>query len=90
VEEGDLAPSGLALLEDRIEMRNGRPQIYGSQVRTGDGKATFWAIRDEELVNERRAAVGLEPLEQYAARFGIVWSPPVKQERVLLPGSIRP
>lgn len=43
-------------------------------------------IADEEQVNERRAAVGLEPLEKYAERFGITWSPPVKRERVLLPG----
>ncbi|MBK6754037.1 MAG: hypothetical protein IPG69_10680 [Flavobacteriales bacterium] len=88
VEEGKLAASSLALLEDRIEMRNGRPQIYGSQVRMANGKSTLWAIRDEETVNERRASVGLGLLEEYAARFGINWSPAKKQDRVLLLGPV--
>ncbi|MBP6391892.1 MAG: hypothetical protein KA352_13460 [Flavobacteriales bacterium] len=89
VEEGKLAASSLALLEDRIEMRNGRPQIYGSQVRMANGKSTLWAIRDEETVNERRASVGLGPLEEYAARFGINWSPAKKQDRLLLLGPVK-
>lgn len=41
---------------------------------------------DEEHVNERRAAVRLEPLEKYAERFDLQWSPPVKQERLPLLG----
>ena len=43
-------------------------------------------IADEQHVNERRAAVELEPLEKYAERFGLHWTPPVPQERVLLLG----
>lgn len=86
VEEGKLARSSLALLEDRIEVRNNRPQIYGSQVHPVNGTNVFYPIRDEATVNERRAAVGLGPLEEYAAHFGIVWSPPAPRERVLLLG----
>jgi len=84
VEERKLLPSSLAMLEDRIAMRNGRPQIYGTQVKVDNGVSRLWAIRDEETVNERRAAVGLGPLEAYAGQFGISWSPPTKKERVLL------
>src|ERR1051325_9407619 len=36
VKNGKAEPSQLALLIDRIEMRNNRPQVYGSQV-TGNG-----------------------------------------------------
>lgn len=90
VSEGKAQASHLAYLEDRIEMRNARPQIYGSQVLMKDGQAAFAPIRDEEQVNERRAAVGLGPLEDYAAQFGIVWSPAKKQERVLLLAPAKP
>jgi hypothetical protein len=84
VEEGKASAADLAYLEDRIEMRNGRPQTYGSQVNMENGISTLWTIKDAETVNERRAAVGLGPLEKYAAQFGIDWSPPAKKERVLL------
>lgn len=89
VEDGKASRYHLAMLEDRIEMRNGRPQIYGSQVKVDDGVSRLWMIKDEETVNERRAAVGMEPLEEYAARFGIDWSPPPHKERVLLLGPVK-
>lgn len=90
VAEGKAQASELAYVEDRIEVRNNRPQIYGSQVLMKDGRAAFAPIRDEEHVNERRASVGLGPLEDYAGQFGIPWSPPKKQERVLLFGPAKP
>jgi len=72
VQEGKARPENLALLEDRILTRQGKPQIYGSQVRTGKtGKYEFFPISDERNVDKRRAAVGLEPLEIYARNFGI-------------------
>ncbi len=86
VQESKASAADPGYLEDRIEMRNGRPQIYGSQVKMENGISTLWMIKDEETVNERRAAVGLGPLEKYAAQFGIDWSPTVKKERVLLLG----
>lgn len=89
VEEGKASRYHLAMLEDRVEMRNGRPQIYGSQVKVDNGVSRLWTIKDEETVNERRAAVGMEPLEEYAARFGIDWSPPAHKERVLLLGPVK-
>ncbi len=70
VKKGNAMASHLALLEDRIEVRHGRPQIYGSQVGYKDGKPTFEPIIDEKNVDKRRAEVGLEPLEDYAKHFG--------------------
>jgi hypothetical protein len=32
VKKGESSGGHLALLEDRIQMRNGKPQIYGSQI----------------------------------------------------------
>jgi len=69
-ERGESPTAVLPLLEDRILMREGMPQIYGTQVVPGDdGKATLWEIEDEEHVAERRETVGLEPLDEYLARF---------------------
>ena len=73
VEHGQAQMSQLALLVDRIEMGNGRPQIYGSQVTNVNGKPVFYKIADEAHVNERRAEAGLEPIEEYAQHFGIVY-----------------
>lgn len=73
VKEGKVQPQQLALLEDRILTNQRKKQIYGSQVRTNPqtGKYEFFPIEDEPNVNERREAIGLEPLEDYARRFGI-------------------
>lgn len=90
VANGDARPYELAMLEDRVAVNSGRPQIYGSQIGWKDGKGFVKPIADEEHVNERRKAVGLEPLEDYALRFGLVWEPPVKKERVLLMGPVKP
>ncbi len=81
---GNAIPNELAMLEDRVAVNHGRQQIYGSQIGWKDGKPFVRAIMDEEHVNERRGNVGLEPLEKYAERFGVSWSPPIKRERVLL------
>lgn len=69
----------LALLTDRVEMMNGRPQVYGSQLMGGmDGKPALWQILDESNVNKRRTEVGLQPLEAYLQSFGIEYKLPTK------------
>ncbi len=74
VKQGRAESSQLALLIDRVEMNNGRPQVYGSQI-NGD---TIYKILDEVNVNKRRAEVGLEPLEEYAKQFNIDYKPLTK------------
>ena len=69
-----LSRGGLALLEDRILMHEGKPQIYGSQLtRQEGGSLSLWPIGNEAEVDARRAEVGLEPLARYLARFGVVY-----------------
>ncbi|RPD49436.1 hypothetical protein DNI29_01125 [Hymenobacter sediminis] len=72
-ERGDLSKPALALLQDRILIGQGKPQIYGSQLHTDPttGKTVFSPIEDEAHVDERRAAIGMEPLASYAKRFGL-------------------
>lgn len=77
-EKGELRYSSLALLIDRVRMRQNKPQLYGSQVQRDDetGNWQFYYIEDEKNVNKRRAKVGLSPLEEYAKRFGMDYTPP--------------
>jgi len=89
VEQDHARASELAMFEDRVAVNNGRLQIYGSQIGWRDGKGFVKPLVDEEHVNERRAAVGLEPLERYTERFGFTWAPTPKQERVLLMGPVK-
>jgi hypothetical protein len=80
VEAGESRPADLALMEDRIRIRMGKPQLYGSQVRNNKltGLDEFYPIEDESHVNERRRKIGLEPLEEYAKRFGMTYELPKK------------
>lgn len=54
-----------AMLEDRIRMFEGRPQIYGSQFQPDEnGKTVPYPIENPGQVDERRRAVGLPPLQE--------------------------
>jgi hypothetical protein len=59
VRNGDIAPMYLAMLKDRIDVREGRPQKYGTQ-RGQDG---LCPLLDDTRVNEWRKEVGLLPIE---------------------------
>lgn len=76
VKKGNANGSELALLIDRIEMFNGRPQVYGSQIQYIDGKYTIYKIIDEKNVNKRRSEVGLQPLEEYVKIWNIDYKLP--------------
>ncbi len=76
VKKGESRPSNLALLRDRILMRQGKKQIYGSQVVFNKkGEQEFYPIEDEINVNARRASIGMQPIEEYAKLFGMEYKP---------------
>lgn len=60
----------LALSVDRVRMNEGKPQLYGSQLRWDkNGKYELYPIEDREHVDARRIAMGLEPLSDYLKQF---------------------
>ena len=59
VRRGDIAPMYLAMLKDRIDIREGRPQKYGTQ----SGPDGLCPLLDASRVNEWRKEVGLPPIE---------------------------
>ena len=61
--EGEVEPRHVAMLEDRICFFERRPQPYGTQFDWDEnGQMRPWLIDDPDSVDERRQAVGLEPL----------------------------
>lgn len=76
VKKGNIRPGSLALLEDRIAIRKGNKQIYGSQIGRDAETGTFYIypLQDPDHVDERRAEVGLGPLQDYVSRWDITWN----------------
>jgi len=71
VQEGEASGSSLALLQDRVLMREGRKTLYGTQLRRNEetGEWFLWPIENEEEVDARRAAMGMVPLAAELARY---------------------
>ncbi|MFC0516814.1 DUF6624 domain-containing protein [Mucilaginibacter angelicae] len=70
---GGILSSNLAILEDRINMRTGKKQIYGSQGFTDrqTGKTYIYPITDPDHLDERRKAMGMPPMKDYAKNWDV-------------------
>jgi hypothetical protein len=64
---GSIHPANLAYLQDRVLMRRGEPQVYGTQFVGSGGDLHVHPIGDPDHLDERRAAVGLGPFAAYEA-----------------------
>jgi hypothetical protein len=75
-ERGEISRWQPAMLEDRIRVFEGRDQRYGTQLRVADdGTLHPHPIEDADGVEERRRAVGLEPLAERLAKAERVPAP---------------
>lgn len=72
VERGEAERSHLAYLIDRVAVAEGRPQLYGTQF---DDAREPRPIEQPELVDERRAVMGLPPLADYRKQLMDVYGP---------------
>lgn len=75
VKNGKAQGSSLALLEDRVLIRNGKRQIYGTQIGIHEetGKHYVSPLEDPDRVDERRASVGLGTLADYVSHWNMTW-----------------
>ncbi|MFE7524233.1 DUF6624 domain-containing protein [Kitasatospora sp. NPDC057542] len=70
VARGEASARDLAFLQDRLAVNEGREQRYGTQIgAVADGRPVPWPCEEPERLDERRAEVGIEPFDEYTARF---------------------
>ena len=77
VEKGKLNAGKLALLEDRIAIRQGLDQSYGSQIGWDMISDEYYLlpVTDPDNLDKRRATVGLPPIQSYLRSFNMTWDP---------------
>ncbi|MDO6705532.1 DUF6624 domain-containing protein [Photobacterium sp. 1_MG-2023] len=72
----------LALITDRVLLAKDNKQIYGTQARFDEGIIVIEPIENPATVNERRAEMGMPPLEDYfkllEEMYGIKDHPEIK------------
>ena len=72
--EGFISPNRMATLSDRIAMREGRRQRFGTQSyqTVVDGKPTLyiWPVRNARRLNVRRQQINTCTIEEYVALLG--------------------
>ena len=73
--KGNANAGSLALLIDRIEIREGRKQIYGSQIGTKPDNKTQYVLPliDPDNVDKRRTEVGLGAMSDYVKNWNLSW-----------------
>ena len=72
-DEGILDKSDYAMLNDRVLMEEGKPQVYGTQIKmaaTFDGEDMamqlhLWPVENPDALDSLRRSVGLSPIEEY-------------------------
>jgi len=69
VDAGELHGGLYATSYDRVRIQDKQKQLYGSQFTTENGKCEPLPMEDPEHVDERRKAIGLGPLTEYAKQL---------------------
>ena len=74
-EEARFDPGSFAMLEDRININNKKPQKYGTQLAyDSESKCHYLSpVYDPEQLDLRRDKVGLFPEADYLSYWGITW-----------------
>jgi hypothetical protein len=75
---GEFALSELALLTDRVLVRRGLRQRYGSQFDLVEGRLVPSAIENIGELDARRAAMGLPTMATYVSKLAEVYKVPVE------------
>nr|WP_264928833.1 DUF6624 domain-containing protein [Streptomyces sp. A012304] len=56
-----------------MNLNEGRKQVYGTQIAgVKDGAPVPWPCEEPERMDELRAEVGIEPFDEYVAKFSMV------------------
>ncbi|MGW8972018.1 DUF6624 domain-containing protein [Streptomyces platensis] len=72
VSAGTASPRELAFLLDRTRVNEGRKQTYGTQIAgVKNGAPVPWPCEEPERMDELRVEVGIEPFDEYVAKFSM-------------------
>lgn len=84
VSNGNAKASSLALLEDRVALRKGQKQIYGSQIGRDQETGEYYVLPliDPDNVDQRRAKVGLGTIQDYISNWGMTWDVEAYKKRL--------
>lgn len=63
---GEIKPQDYTGFIDRMRVRQGKPQIYGSNFDMKDGKLVMSETKDVKNLDKRRKKIGLPPIAEYA------------------------
>ncbi|WDF53346.1 DUF6624 domain-containing protein [Mucilaginibacter sp. KACC 22063] len=66
-DKGIVPKSDLATLQDRILLRSGEKQLYGTQTFKDGAIIRVWPIDEVEHIDQRRKEMGLPPIDEYLA-----------------------
>jgi hypothetical protein len=80
IPRNEVSQQNLAYLTDRVLLKEGKNQIYGTQFVIRDGEWVPLNLEDKENVDARRAEAGLPPLDEYKAMLEAVMSGEVEIE----------
>lgn len=84
VADKKLLAANYAMLVDRIEMKNKRPQIYGTQIVTEKGIHYIYPLLNPDSVEVWRQSLGMfTSLQSYAKMFNVEWN--VEEYKKILP-----
>ena len=72
-EEGVLDKTDYAILNDRVRLEEGKPQIYGTQIKMAATivdddiamQLCLWPVENPAALDSLRSTVGLSPIEEY-------------------------
>lgn len=82
-----IGPVTYAMLEDRVLVKSGKMQIYGTQVMVSSKNkiAELLPVVSPDSIDIRRKSIGLiQPISDYLKQFGIAWN--LEEYKKQLPG----
>ncbi|XZE36057.1 DUF6624 domain-containing protein [Pirellulaceae bacterium SH501] len=79
--DGEIPGQSYAMLLDRVLVRSGKPQVYGTQAKVDGSKITLEPIVDEANVDRRRHEIGLSPISEYMKILKDFYSPQQNEQR---------
>lgn len=74
VQNKQAPPTHFAYLLDRVRLKEGKSQVYGTQFDLKDGKLVMSPVADPDELDARRKEIGLEPIDEYEAKLRKMYS----------------